>query len=314
MRLSVYRDLAVRTESVLDPATLTDVQQEALKGIRILLQEDLLVLGAKLDQLKRIAFYGRTLDLPKGINLDRTLLDPTPLNATGLRLLHAITGLCTETAEIAAAVVDRPPGAGLDPVNLAEEFGDTAWYLAIGLDALDLDGDRVLEGNLAKLRARYPDRFTAEHAENRNLTEERAALEGLDDTTFDARLERVLRAGYSSPPDVRIPKDILAQCGAIPPEFLQERFRTAIEGALDAWVREAIPALRLSLSAEDLRLLEPEPGSTDKTAARVKLDTLLARFELNLRFQTLFMNAVEACASEIAGTLHAVSGTTTPEA
>lgn len=95
-----------------------------------------------------------------------------------IRLLHGVMGLCTEAGE-AQDQLKRVIfyGADLDVVNLAEEVGDVLWYCAEILNALDVDMSDVMEKNIAKLRARFPDKFTEGDALNRDLDEEREALE-----------------------------------------------------------------------------------------------------------------------------------------
>ena len=51
------------------------------------------------------------------------------------------------------------------------------WYCAIALDELDGDFDEVMKTNIAKLSARYPDKFTEHNAEVRDLDKERKILE-----------------------------------------------------------------------------------------------------------------------------------------
>jgi NTP pyrophosphatase (non-canonical NTP hydrolase) len=46
------------------------------------------------------------------------------------------------------------------------------------LGPLDFDSEDVLDGNIAKLKTRYPEKFTTEAAANRDLVAERAVLEG----------------------------------------------------------------------------------------------------------------------------------------
>ena len=45
-----------------------------------------------------------------------------------------------------------------------QELGDVAWYLAEAATALDLDLDDILQQNLDKLAARYPDGFDAQRS------------------------------------------------------------------------------------------------------------------------------------------------------
>ncbi len=94
---------------------------------------------------------------------------------TCARPLHALMGLATEIGEL----IDMYKkhifyGKPLDLVNASEELGDICWYLAIEMDVLKIDFDIVQERNIAKLRARYPNKFTEYDAENRDLDNERA--------------------------------------------------------------------------------------------------------------------------------------------
>ena len=66
----------------------------------------------------------------------------------------------------------------LDLVNVKEEIGDLLWYIAIMLNVLDTDFETVMRTNIAKLKARYPDKFTEEKATHRDLNKERQILEG----------------------------------------------------------------------------------------------------------------------------------------
>lgn len=95
-----------------------------------------------------------------------------------IRLLHAGMGLATESAEFLDALKKAIYyGKELDKVNLAEEMGDILWYCATALDELGVSFEEVMEKNIAKLEARYPEKFTEEKAENRDLKTERDILE-----------------------------------------------------------------------------------------------------------------------------------------
>jgi len=94
------------------------------------------------------------------------------------RLLHAGIGLATESGEFLDALKKHVfYGKPLDRTNLKEEVGDLMWYCAIALDELDSTFSEVQDTNIAKLRARYPDKFTEERAETRDLVKEREILE-----------------------------------------------------------------------------------------------------------------------------------------
>jgi NTP pyrophosphatase (non-canonical NTP hydrolase) len=93
-------------------------------------------------------------------------------------LLHASMGLVTESGEFQDALKKHIfYGRELDTTNLKEEIGDLLWYCAIALEALGTDFEAVMQTNIDKLKARYPEKFTEEKAENRNLVRERKILE-----------------------------------------------------------------------------------------------------------------------------------------
>ena len=95
------------------------------------------------------------------------------------RLLHGMIGLCTETGELQDAIKKNLIyGKHLDVTNIVEEVGDVTWYLAIILSACGSSFEEAFAKNIAKLKARFPDKFTEELALNRDLDAERAALEG----------------------------------------------------------------------------------------------------------------------------------------
>lgn len=94
-------------------------------------------------------------------------------------LLHAGIGLATEAGEFLDAIKKHIfYGKKLDTVNLAEEGGDTLWYLALAFRKLKTTFDKEMQVNIDKLVARYPEKFTEYLAENRDLELERKILEG----------------------------------------------------------------------------------------------------------------------------------------
>jgi NTP pyrophosphatase (non-canonical NTP hydrolase) len=96
-----------------------------------------------------------------------------------MRVLHGALGCGSEAGELLGAVKKHLfYRRELDRINVIEECGDLLWYIALTLDAVGTTMDEAMERNLAKLRARYPDRFTAEKATSRDLEKEREALEG----------------------------------------------------------------------------------------------------------------------------------------
>lgn len=62
---------------------------------------------------------------------------------------------------------------------LVKEAGDLCWYLNLILVTMDITWEEVLEANIKKLEARYPDlRFNADHANNRDTEAEDLAVRG----------------------------------------------------------------------------------------------------------------------------------------
>ncbi len=80
-------------------------------------------------------------------------------------LINGVMGLCGESGE-AIDIVKKHLAQGheLDRAALIKELGDIAWYLAETAYALDVPLEDVLEGNIAKLRKRYPQGFEAERS------------------------------------------------------------------------------------------------------------------------------------------------------
>ena len=83
-------------------------------------------------------------------------------------LINGVMGLCGESGE-AIDIVKKHlhQGHELDKEKLIKELGDIAWYMAETAYALDVDLDEVLEKNIAKLKARYPEGFDTERSLNR---------------------------------------------------------------------------------------------------------------------------------------------------
>ena len=76
-------------------------------------------------------------------------------------LVHVALGLTGEAGEFAdSAKRHLIYGQPFDEDNLAEELGDILWYVALGCSTLGISLESVAKENIAKLQARYPDRYT----------------------------------------------------------------------------------------------------------------------------------------------------------
>ena len=100
-------------------------------------------------------------------------------NPINPRLLHAAFGLQTEAGELTDALKKHIfYGKELDVTNILEESGDLMWYLAILFDELGTSFTEEQKRVIAKLKVRFPEKFTNELAETRDLATERKVLEG----------------------------------------------------------------------------------------------------------------------------------------
>jgi NTP pyrophosphatase (non-canonical NTP hydrolase) len=178
---------AVRTESRIETV---NINYEAFTA----LAKAIIALGNILDAMKKNTFYGKPFDNDKILeyanearNNSQRIYATASYKAIGepidirqarinTRIFHSVVGIVTEAVELLEAIdLDSDQ---VDEVNLREEFGDLAWYIAIGLDETNSSFEQVLDRVIAKLRARYPEKFTSENAINRDLVKERKVLEG----------------------------------------------------------------------------------------------------------------------------------------
>lgn len=83
-------------------------------------------------------------------------------------LINGVMGLCGESGE-AIDIVKKHLAQGheLDREGLIKELGDISWYIAETAFALDVDLETVLQGNIDKLKKRYPQGFDREKSVHR---------------------------------------------------------------------------------------------------------------------------------------------------
>lgn len=116
-----------------------------------------------LSEFQKLA--ARTLPLPgeqKFFGPKSPNPDSFPAHERNVDLLHALLGLAGEVGELIDPVKKAMfYGKPLDVENITEETGDLLWYIAGPLcRALGADLGEIAAANVAKLRARYPDRYT----------------------------------------------------------------------------------------------------------------------------------------------------------
>jgi NTP pyrophosphatase (non-canonical NTP hydrolase) len=88
----------------------------------------------------------------------------------GGNLTAHFLGLCGESGEV-VELYKKHIGHGhkLDKLKLAKELGDVLWYISAIATGLNLSLEHIAIANVAKLKARYPDKFSAERSINRDL-------------------------------------------------------------------------------------------------------------------------------------------------
>lgn len=84
------------------------------------------------------------------------------------QLANAALGLTGEAGEVAEVIKKHLFHATpLDEVALAKELGDCLWYIGAFATVLGLSLNDIAEGNIEKLKKRYPEGFSAERSRNR---------------------------------------------------------------------------------------------------------------------------------------------------
>jgi hypothetical protein len=186
------REFQANQKRTSPPATPEMVNRLAASRERVTdYLDDMQASAVYLDKLKKFIFYGKASANGTEVAFAArraewlTVRDSvTELERDTLRLMHSLIGVVTEAAELWEAIEpalyelkaghrDSPTAEVLDLVNVDEELFDIMWYASEG--ATDLT--EVAERGFGKLRQRYPEKFDAESAVNRDLTAEREALE-----------------------------------------------------------------------------------------------------------------------------------------
>ena len=72
---------------------------------------------------------------------------------------HGVFGLTSEAGEVAGLLQKVYQGHGFDKEHMKKELGDCMWMIAEICTALDFSLDDVMQTNIEKLKARYPDGF-----------------------------------------------------------------------------------------------------------------------------------------------------------
>lgn len=136
-----------------------------------------------LDAIKKTLFYGKELPPPLDYNMTYNancngVPDWFENRSLGEIMIHGIIGAATETGEMLELLFNTVVrGNKFDSVNLSEEVGDAFWYFAILAKFGSFSFEGVQAQNIAKLRKRYGEKFSAYDAINRDVDAERVVLE-----------------------------------------------------------------------------------------------------------------------------------------
>ena len=90
------------------------------------------------------------------------------INDDGVDMLcHCVFGLASEAGEVAGLIQKIYQGHDFDDEHMKKELGDCMWMIAEICTALDFSLDDVMQTNIEKLKARYPNGFSAEQSLHR---------------------------------------------------------------------------------------------------------------------------------------------------
>lgn len=150
--------------------------------------------ASDLDMIKKLLFYGEdhkksrfalTSTSPGSSQHAITALvaenedGPNIFPNEAADIIHGVLGSATETGEMVECIYKAIfEGEALDLTNLTEEVFDDQWYHALICRVAHMTFEEGQRRNINKLRKRFPDRFTSDAANNRDLASERIELEG----------------------------------------------------------------------------------------------------------------------------------------
>lgn len=82
-------------------------------------------------------------------------------------LIHSSLGLASEAGEFAGLLQKIYQGHDYDRDHALKELGDCCWMIAEACTALNATMEEVMQGNIDKLKARYPEGFDPEKSLHR---------------------------------------------------------------------------------------------------------------------------------------------------
>lgn len=80
---------------------------------------------------------------------------------------HALHGMVGEIGELHSLYQKKYQGHLMDENHAKKELGDLLWFIAEYCTAMDWQLEDIMQMNVDKLKARYPDGFDEEHSLHR---------------------------------------------------------------------------------------------------------------------------------------------------
>lgn len=81
--------------------------------------------------------------------------------------LHAMHGMAGEIGELHSIYQKEYQGHDVDLEHIKKELGDLLWFIAEYCTSYDWNLEEIMQMNIDKLRARYPEGFECEKSLNR---------------------------------------------------------------------------------------------------------------------------------------------------
>lgn len=90
----------------------------------------------------------------------------------GQNAFHALHGMVGEVGEIHSIYQKVFQGHEFDDYEIMKELGDLLWFIAEYCTVQGWDLEDIMQLNIDKLKARYPEGFSEEKSINRKITDE----------------------------------------------------------------------------------------------------------------------------------------------
>ena len=104
------------------------------------------------------------------------------------KIQHALYGLSSETGEISGIFQKNLQGHVIKRDELKEEIGDLLWFISEICFLFGFDMGEIAQGNIDKLKKRYPDGFDEDRSVNRELYSKKKFFGGFDFAKEDENL------------------------------------------------------------------------------------------------------------------------------